>query len=187
MTVLCTHWIPILVSSVFVFIASSFIHMVLQWWHRSDFVKMPLEDKVMEALRPLSIPPGDYMVPNCPHHAEMRTPEFQQKLKDGPVMIVTVLPNGMFGVAKSLVLWFLYLLVVSYLSSYVACHALPPEARYRAVFRIVGVTAFLGYAAALWQNSIWFRRSWVTTIKSTIDGLIYAGLTAGTFGWLWHR
>jgi len=40
---------------------------------------------------------------------------------------------------------------------------------------------------ASWQMSIWYRRSWCTTIKTTIDGLIFAGLTAGTFGWLWPR
>jgi len=38
---------------------------------------------------------------------------------------------------------------------------------------------------ALWQMSIWYRRAWSTTIKATVDGLIYALLTAGTFGWLW--
>jgi hypothetical protein len=187
MTVLCTLWLPILLSAVFVFIASSIIHMVLQWWHRSDYVKMPQEDKVMEVLRAFSIPPGDYMVPNCSGSAEMRTPEFLEKLKKGPVMMATVMPNGMFHVGKSLVLWFLYLLAVSYLSAYVACHALPISARYTSVFRIVGVTSFLGYSGALWQMSIWYRRSWLTTIKMTIDGLLFAGITAGTFGWLWHR
>jgi hypothetical protein len=40
---------------------------------------------------------------------------------------------------------------------------------------------------ALWQMSIWYRRAWSTTIKSSIDGLIYACLTAGTFGWLWPK
>jgi hypothetical protein len=49
------------------------------------------------------------------------------------------------------------------------------------------VAAFLGYAGALWQMSIWYRRAWSTTIKATVDGLIYALLTAGTFGWLWPR
>ena len=43
------------------------------------------------------------------------------------------------------------------------------------------------YALALWQNSIWYRRAWSTTIKSTFDGLVYALVTAGTFGWLWPR
>jgi hypothetical protein len=187
MTVLCTLWIPILVSSVFVFVASSIIHMALQFWHKGDYGKMPQEDKVMEALRPLSIPPGDYMVPNCDNMAEMRTEAFKEKRRTGPVFVATVMPSGEFGIGKSLLLWFLYLLAVSYLSGYVACHALSVGARYTSVFRIVGMTSFLGYSGALWQMSIWYRRSWVTTIKSTIDGLLYAGLTAGTFGWLWHR
>jgi hypothetical protein len=187
MTVLCTLWIPILVSSAFVFIASALIHMALQFWHRSDYGKLPQEDKVLDALRPFSIPPGDYMAPNASGSAEMGTPEFQEKLKKGPVMVVTVMPNGMFSVGKSLCLWLVYLLVVNYLTAYVALHALPIDARYTKVFRIVGVTSFLGYTTALWQMSIWLRRSWLTTLKVTIDGLIYAGLTAGTFGWLWHR
>jgi hypothetical protein len=51
----------------------------------------------------------------------------------------------------------------------------------------VGATAFIGHAAALWQMSIWYHRAWTTTIKSTVDGLIYALLTAGVFGWLWPR
>ena len=45
----------------------------------------------------------------------------------------------------------------------------------------------MGYAIALWQASIWMGRSWSTTLKGTFDGLIYALLTAGTFGWLWPR
>jgi hypothetical protein len=187
MTVLHTLWLPILLSSVFVFVASSFIHMVLQWWHRSDHGKMPQEDKVMEALRPFAIPPGDYMVPNASGSAEMRSPEFKEKWEKGPVMVLTVMPGGRIHVGKSLALWFLYLAAVSFFAGYVALHALPVGARYTGVFRIVGVTSFLGYSAALWQMSIWYRRSWRTTVKATIDGILYAGLTAGTFGWLWSR
>jgi hypothetical protein len=47
-----------------------------------------------------------------------------------------------------------------------------------------GGAAFIAYSFALWQRSIWYRRAWSTTIKATVDGLIYAPLTAGTFGWL---
>ena len=65
--------------------------------------------------------------------------------------------------------------------------ALPVGADYLHIFRFVGVTAFLSYSMALWQMSIWYHRSWISTIKSTIDGLIYALLTAGMFGWLWPR
>jgi len=99
--------------------------------------------------------------------------------------VMTVLPNGPMGMGKNLTQWFLYSVVVGVFGAYVAGRALPPGAAYLSVFRFVGVTAFLAYAAALWQMSIWYRRAWITTIKATVDGLIYGLLTAGTFGWLW--
>lgn len=187
MIVLRVLWLPILLSSVFVFLASAVIHMAFQWWHRSDYVKVPQEDKVMEALRPFAIPPGDYMVPNCASSAEFKTPEFQEKLKKGPVLMLTVMPNGGMNMGKSLGLWFLYLLAVSSCTAGVALHAIPVWVGHRIVVHTVGMTSFLGYSAALWQMSIWYRRSFATTIKATIDGLLYAAITAATFAWLWPR
>ena len=58
---------------------------------------------------------------------------------------------------------------------------------YLKVFQIAGATAFIGYWLALCQQSIWYRRSWKLTLKAAFDGLIYASLTAGAFGWLWPR
>jgi hypothetical protein len=187
MTVLSALWLPTLLSGVFVFVVSAIVHMALQWWHRSDYGKLPDEARVMDALRPFGIPPGDYMVPNCASGAEMKTPEFKEKMNKGPVMMVTVTPNGMPNMAKALGLWLLYTLAVSAFAAYVAGHALPFGASCRHVIRFAGVTAFLGYAGALWQMSIWYQRSWMTTIKTTIDGAIYAAITAATFAWLWPR
>jgi hypothetical protein len=115
----------------------------------------------------------------------MRSPEFAEKMKQGPVMVLTVMPNGPVAMGKNLVLWFLYSAVVGILAAYVAGTALPAGAPYLRVFQFVGVTAFIGYSVALWQMSIWYRRAWRLTFKATVDGLIYALLTAGTFGWLW--
>ena len=84
-----------------------------------------------------------------------------------------------------LVQWFVYCIVVSIFAGYVAGRALGPADSYLHVFRFAGTTAFIGYSLALWQNTIWYKRSWIVTLKSTIDGLIYGLLTAGTFGWLW--
>ena len=186
MTGLSVLWLPILLSGVIVFIASSIIHMALPW-HKGDYRQVPNEDKVMDALRPLAIPPGDYMVPRCSSMEEMRSPEFAAKLKEGPVMVVTVMPNGQSSMTQSLVLWFVYSIIISFFAAYVAGRALSVGTPYLRVFQFVGVSAFLGYSAALWQMSIWYRRSWSTTINSTVDGLIYALLTAGVFGWLWPR
>ncbi|MGH9368276.1 MAG: hypothetical protein ACRD3M_11445, partial [Thermoanaerobaculia bacterium] len=78
-------------------------------------------------------------------------------------------------------------LVVSVFAAYVAGRAVPAGPQYLTVFRYVGTTAFAAYSLALWQNSIWYSRSWNTTLKSNFDALVYALLTAGTFGWLWPK
>jgi len=184
MTGLAALWVPILLSAVIVFVVSSLIHMASPW-HKSDYPKLPNEDRVMDVLRPLAIPPGDYMMPRPSSRQEMRAPQFAEKFKKGPVMMFTVWPGGSMSMGRQLVQWFLYAVIVGIFAAYVAGRALPPGAEYLHVFRFAGVTAFIGYALALWQMSIWYRRAWLTTIKATVDGLIYALLTAGTFGWLW--
>ena len=89
--------------------------------------------------------------------------------------------------AKSLVLWFIYTVIVSFFAAYIGGRALPAGTDYLHVFQIVGAAAFVGYSLALLQMSIWYRRAWSLTIKALFDGLIYGLLTAGTFGWLWPR
>ena len=184
MVTLASLWLPILVSAVIVFFASSILHMVLPW-HKNDYARLPDEAKARAALRPLAIPPGDSIVPRPQGRADLKSPEFQARVNEGPNLVVTVLPNGPWSMGRNLGLWFVYLVVVSIYSAYVAGRALPPGTDYLMVFRFVGATAFAAFALALWQMSIWYRRSWGTTIRSTIDGLIYATLVAGTFGWLW--
>jgi len=179
-------WLPILLSAVIVFVVSSIIHMASPW-HKNDYPRMPNEDQLRSALRPLAIPPGDYMVPRPASREDLRSPEFAEKVRQGPNIIVTVLPNGPWSMKRNLSQWFLYALVVSVFAAYVAGRALPPGSPYLAVFRFVGTTAFIGYSVALWQMSIWYRRSWSISAKATVDGLIYGLLTAGTFGWLWPR
>jgi hypothetical protein len=186
MTPLAALWLPIVLSAVIVFVASSLIHMATPW-HKNDYPALPEQDRVMDALRPFSLPPGDYMVPRAGSTEEMRSPEFTEKLKRGPVLIMTVLPNGPMSMARNLVLWFVYSAVVSLFAAYITGRALAPGTDYLQVFRFVGATAFIGYSVALWQMSIWYRRGWSLTVKATIDGLLYGLLTAGTFGWLWPR
>jgi hypothetical protein len=177
-------WVPIVLSAIIVFVVSSIIHMMLPY-HRTDFDRIPDEGRVMEALRKFNLPPGDYVMPCAVGPKETGTPEFIEKMKQGPVMVFTVIKNGPSSMAANLVLWFLYCVVVGIFAAYIAGRALGPGAHYLAVFRFAGCTAFIGHSLALWQGTIWFKRSWKTALKSTIDGLIYGLLTGGTFGWLW--
>ena len=186
MTSLTMLWLPILLSAVIVFVVSSLIHMASPW-HKGDYPRVPNEDQVRNALRPLAIPPGDYMIPRPSKREELRTPEFAEKVRQGPNIVMTVLPTGPWPMKRNLTLWFLYALAVEAFAGYVAGLSLPVGSPYRAVFHVVAVIAFIGYAVALWQMSIWYARSWSITAKATVDGLIYALLTAATFGWLWPR
>jgi hypothetical protein len=186
LTALTALWLPILLSAVFVFIASSIVHMA-PLWHKNDYPRLKNQDEIMSALRPMAIPPGDYRLPRPSSREEMRSPEFAEKMKQGPVMIMTVMPSGPISMGRYLILWFFYCAIVSFFSAYIGSRALGPGANYLQVFRFIGATGFIGYALALWQVSIWDGREWSLTIKLTFDGLIYALLTAGTFGWLWPR
>lgn len=186
MTELSALGLPIVLSAIFAFVASSIIHMASPW-HKSDYPKIPNEDKFRDALRPMAIPPGDYMIPRPSSRADVRSPEFVEKMRSGPVMVVTVLPAGPMSMGRNLGLWFAYCLVVSVFAAYIASRALPPEAPYLEVFRFAGATAFIGYALALWQMSIWYRRAWSMTLKSTLDGLIFAFVTCAVFAWLWPK
>jgi hypothetical protein len=175
-------WAPILLSAVLVFVASSILHMVLPY-HRSDYRKVPAEDELMESLRKLAVPPGNYMMPYAGSPGAMKDPAFIEKKKRGPVALLTVMKDPSMG--ASLTQWFIYCVVVSVLAAYIAGRALGPGAEYLSVFRFAGCTAFVGYALALWQNSIWYKIAWSTTLKSNIDSLVYGLLTGGAFGWLW--
>jgi hypothetical protein len=179
-------WLPILLSAVFVFVVSSVVHMFLGY-HRRDFKKLPFEDEILGALRGRSIPPGDYLFPCPASHKEMRSPEMMEKYEKGPIGIVTFLPTGPPTMGKQLVHWFLFCLAVGVAVAYLAGRAIGPEASYLAVFRFAGTGAFYAHAFGRVVESIWMGRAWSTTAKNVFDGLLYALVTAGTFGWLWPR
>jgi hypothetical protein len=181
-------WLPILVSAVAVFAVSSIIHMT-PLWHKTDYPRFPNEDRVLDALRPIGIPPGDYLMPRPANPAEMRSPEFKEKMKRGPALLLTVMPPWTGSLASNLSQWFVYCLVVSVFAGFIAGSALlgggGGGATVRQICRFAGTTAFLGYTLALWQMSIWYRRSWAMTLKSTFDGVIFALVTCAVFTWMW--
>jgi hypothetical protein len=184
MVALTSLWLPILVSAVLVFLASSVIHMVLGY-HSTDYGRLPREDDVQQALRPFNIPPGDYILPCAGSMKAMSDPVFKEKWEKGPVATLTVMPAGISSMGAQLAQWFVYCALIAFFSGYVASRTIPPGANYLIVFRVVGTTAFMAYALGMWQMTIWYRKSATTSLKNTVDSLIYACLTAGAFGWLW--
>lgn len=180
-------WVPIIVSAVVVFFASFVMHMVLKY-HRKDYGVMANEDAVLDALRAANAAPGDYMIPRGGDGPDaMKNPVWLEKMERGPVAIITLRKPGKISLTPFLAAWFIYCVVTSLFAAYVTGRALGPGAEYISVFRFASSVAFIGYALALWQNAIWYSRKIRTVILQTIDGLIWALLTGGVFGWLWPR
>ena len=183
---LTAFWLPILLSPVIVFFASFIMHMVLSY-HKSDYRKLPDEDRVTDALRSAGVTPGPaYFFPYCSFE-EMKSAPMVEKMKRGPVGLLTVLPSRPPAMGKNLVQWFLYCVVISIFAAYLSGRMLPPGTAFSQIFRVVGTAALLGYGAAHAQESIWNGRSWVVTFKHLFDSVIYAVLTAAIFGWLWPK
>ncbi len=179
-------WLPILLTAVLVFFASYAIHTVLGY-HANDFRKLPNEDGVMDALRAFNLAPGDYHMPRPPSSSAMRDPNFMAKMKRGPVAVMTIFRPGDVGMGSRLAQWFVFCLVVGLFAAYLTSRAVRPGAPYMEVFRFAGTVTFVGFSLAQWPNTIWYNRDWQTSLRTTIDALIYGLLAGGAFGWLWPR
>src|SRR5664279_22940 len=186
MTPIMSLWLPILVGTVAAFIASSLIHMVLPW-HKGDFPPVPDQDQIMDALRPFNLPPGDYMIPRPKDMAELKTPEFKAKAERGPVVIMTLYKGMMENMGALLGKWFVYQLIVTLFAAHIAGTLVGPGGNGKLIFHSVFIVSFAGYVLALWQLTIWYRRSIRITLTSTFDGIIYAAITALAFVWLWPQ
>ncbi|HEX4956047.1 MAG TPA: hypothetical protein VF017_21880 [Thermoanaerobaculia bacterium] len=179
-------WMPIVVAAVLVFLVSSIIHMALTY-HRADYKRIPDEEGTLEGLRKANLSPGLYFFPYCTSPKDMGAPEMQERYKRGPVGMYIAMPSGPPTMTKSLVLWFVYCLIVGVFTAYLAGLVLGPGTDYLRVFRITGTAAFMAYGVGAFVDSIWKGYPWGNTCRAMIDGLIFALITAGTFGWLWPK
>lgn len=179
-------WLPILVAAVLVFFVSSLLHMVFTY-HRSDYHQLANESDVLDVMRRGSPTPGLYFFPYSKNNREMSSPEHQEKVRRGPVGMLTVMPSGPMSMPKMLGQWFGYCVLVSLFSAYLAGRTLAPGTDYLAVFRVAGATAFMAYGLANISNAVWHGQTWSSTAKMIFDGLLYSLVTAGAFGWLWPR
>ena len=176
-------WIPIVLAAVFVFVASSIIHMVLPY-HKTEYHQLPDEDKILAAMRPYALKPGIYNFPFCDHNT-LKTPEVQAKFKQGPVGFLSIRPNGPVNMGSFLGLWFGFCVVVSIFTAYLTGRTVAAGAPYLMVFRVAGTTAFMAYGVGLLSNGIWKGQPWSMVFKEFFDGIVYCVLTAVAFAWLW--
>ena len=177
-------WLPILLAAVFVFVASSVVHMALPW-HRGDYRGLKNEDAVLDSLRSAGVEPGEYMFPFCASMKDLDSEAMKRKLSQGPIGSLNVRPPGGWKMGPSLLAWFVYSLVIATFAGYLTRLAVEPGADYAAVHRVAGAAGVLGFAFWHVPVSIWKGVSWGTTLRFVADGVLYGLIVGGTFGWLW--
>lgn len=177
-------WLPILLSAVGVFIASSILHMVLKFWHFPDYRGFSNEEEVGEAMRRGDPSPGMYLLPHC-NMEDMNKDETREKFERGPVAFLILRANGMPSLGASLGQWFAFCLVVSLFAGYLAGATLGAGSNASQVFRVAGTAAFMAYGFSSLPAGIWWGQPWTSVAKDVVDGVIYALVTGGMFAWLW--
>lgn len=185
MNALLALWLPILLSAVFVFLASSLIHMVFKW-HNSDYHGLANEDAVREAIRAGQPEPGLYVLPYCSDMKEMSGETMGKKYDEGPVGYLNLAPNGRPKMAVALARWFVLNLAVAVIAAFVVTQifGLAPW-RGRAAAKLVGVLCFAAYGFGSIQEGIWMAKPWKSVAKSLLDAVIYALVSGLTFYVLW--
>jgi hypothetical protein len=186
---LAALWLPVALSAVFVFVGSAVVWMFLKW-HDSEWHHLGMGSELQEALRKAGVTTGHYLFPYMDMKATDKAAAkaaWTEAYARGPVGVIHAGTPGKMNMGKMLGQVFVFYLVVSFFAAYVAAHALAQGAPYLRVFQLVGATTFAAYGAGSFMDSIWFGKSWRSTWLNAVDALIYACLTAGTFGWLWPR
>ena len=178
-------WMPILVTAVLIFIASSLIHMVFKW-HNSDYRMLGNEDEVRAAIRAASAAPGQYVIPHCADMKDMAGETMQQKYREGPVALLTLKANGAPDMGKALGAWFLFCIAVAALAGCLAAGAFPAgKMQAHDAGQLVGVASFLAYFGGSVQMAIWMGKPWIAVSKDLLDSLIFGTISAVVFMWLW--
>ncbi len=184
MVELTSLWLPIALTAAAIFFLSFLCWMVLPH-HRKDCAPLPDEDGVMKFLREKGIAKGHYTFPHIKNPAQMKDPVWDAKRKAGPGGMLQIFPPEAWNMGPALAKWFVLVLVVGVFVAYVASHSLAAGAEYLSVFRIVGTVTFLTFCIQPFSDAIWKFTPWRAVLAHVLDGILYALVTAGIFGWLW--
>ncbi len=184
MVTIAALWLPILLSAVVVFVVSAAVWMFMPH-HKHDFAPASDQDKLMDAVRSSTPGPGMYYFPWAIGGDE-RSPEYQEQVRAGPVGILRVRdPQSVVNMGPAMLKSVLLYAVIGVFVAYLASVTLAAGASYLSVFQVTGTAAFMAYGFVGYQEAIWFGLPASVAFKHSLDGLAYALLTAGIFGWLW--
>ena len=176
-------WLPVVVSSVVVFLVSALAWMVIGH-HNKDIKTLENEKSLTDHLTQLNIPPGTYMWPGCGKGEDMNSEAFKGRYDAGPwgsMNIVAAKPNF----ARNLILTFLFYVIVSLFVAYVTSQARAAGAGFMTVFQVAGAVAVLAYCAGSIPGAIFFSKPSRFILTEFVDGVVYGFLTGVAFGVLW--
>lgn len=172
-------WLPIVVSTVALFFCSFLSWMIVRL-HENDWLKIDNEDRLIETVRDMNIPEGNYMFPGSMSPAEMNSPEYREKYKSGPRGTITVLPET--NMAKNLVMTVVYFLFCNATFAYLASFALDNGTDSLTIFRFVATVALLTFSASYLQHAIWFRSR---VVGHVIEAIAFSLIAGAIFTLLW--
>lgn len=177
-------WLPALVATVAVFMASAVVWMAMPH-HKKDFAGAEDEDGLMDAVRKcVSVAPGMYYFPFAKWGQE-NADAYKDKVRAGPVGILRVRdPKSALDMRSALIKAFLQYAAINAVIALLAAGVVGTEAHFAEVFHVTGLAAFLAYGFVGVQESIWFGLPGKVAVKHAVDGLVYAVITGAVFGWL---
>lgn len=184
MVALTDLWLPILISAIAIFFLSFLMWMVLPH-HRKDFGAVPDEDGLMSTLRAQGVKPGLYAIPHCGDPAQMKDEVWMKKRNDGPSGFLNVVPTGAWHMGGALGRWFVLVFAISVVTAYVGTIALPAGAEFMTVYRLTGACLLLAFCSNLFSDCIWKNHPLKMVMMHAFDGVVYALVAGGIFGWLW--
>lgn len=177
-------WLAILLSGFFCWVASALVHMLFKY-HNADYKGLSNEAQVASVLAEKAPEPALYTLPYCLDMKAMGEESMQKKFNDGPVAMITVMPNGMPPMGKLLFQQMLFFIFGALLIGYLASISIVGNVSEMVVFRQVFVASFLAYGWGQIPFSIWLGQPWSNSLRYLLDAVIYALVTAGIFAALW--
>jgi hypothetical protein len=177
---------PILLSSVASLVISVFTWRILPF-HAREHRYLSSEHELLAALRQSSPSPGIYSFPyRGLFGANTERHDVAANLERGPVGFVVIGKSGAPRIVGPLVQHFLFFLVVTAFTAYIALMTgLKDGAPFDRVFHVVAIVSTMTLVIGSTPLSIWFSRPWKSWLLQVIDGLACGATTGALFGWLW--
>ncbi|QDU86905.1 hypothetical protein Pla175_02590 [Pirellulimonas nuda] len=170
-------WLPIVVGAAAVHIASTLAWTALPH-HVPEWRPLPGEGELIAVLKKIAAPAGQYVFPHPKDpHPDQQAPDPNAPCQGNLIVYDKPVSMGA-AIGKTLAFFFVATFVIGYLASL----GLSPASTKLDVFRFVFVAGLLTHVAARFPGAFWFKRK---TLLDSIDGTVYALLTAGAFVWLW--